>query len=220
MLWNVRALDHVRPAIDLRAHEAVELLAGGRGGRYHELGQACRHVRRAQDRGDIGVQLVEERHGHGGRRAYAVPRIDLVAEHARFLHGRHVRQLRLALRARDRERAQPSALGERDDEWKIRDVDRKLAGDDVHRPLGRVLVGDAHDVEFQPLLEPFHRELRRGADQPGGVAQLARVGPRVRGQILDRLERRRGVRGDDVGRHADARDRREIALLVGHLLEQ
>ncbi len=89
--------------------------------------------------------------------------------------------------------------------------------DDVHRSLGRVLVGDAHDVELQPLLEPFHRELRRGADQPGGVAQLARVGLRVRGQLLDRFERRRGVRGDDVGRHADARDRREIAMLVGHV---
>src|SRR5688572_31412244 len=44
------------------------------------------------------------------------------------------------------------------------------------------LFRSVHDVELHQLLEPLHREVRRSADQPGGVAHLARVGPRERGR--------------------------------------
>ena len=122
------------------------------------------------------------------------------------------------LRARDRKRAQAVRLHRADGERRIRDVDRHLARDGVGHGLCPDLVGNVHDVELQLQLQELHRELRRGAGERGGVIELAGIRPGVIDQLPDRPERHRRMHEDDVGRQADARDRREVAqLVVGHL---
>src|SRR3954466_14864411 len=95
LLGNLRVPDDSRPALDLRAYELVELVAARRRGRHPQLGQTVSDIRDVPCGDDVVVYLVEQRCGHGGRRAYAVPRIDYEVRHTRFLNRRHVRQERL-----------------------------------------------------------------------------------------------------------------------------
>src|SRR5215813_7813958 len=221
LLRDAGVPDDARPARDLRADEFVELLPAGRRGRNHHLRQALLNLGQAQYRGDVCMQLVQQRHGCAGRCSHPIPGIHLESGNARFLHCRHVRQLRDALCARDRKRAQASGLDGAYQRRDVGEIDRDLTADGIGDPVRRDPVGNVHDIEIHLQFQQLHRELRRGADDRGGIAELAGVGFCVSDQLLDRLERRRRVHGDDVRCHADARDGREIAqLIVGNLRVQ
>ncbi len=91
----------------------------------------------------------------------------------------------------------------------------------VGDPLRADFVGDVHELDLRHQVDELHGQLRRRADEPGGNAQLARIGPRVGDEFLHRLERHRRVHGHDVGHPADAGYGRDIAqLVVGHLREE
>src|SRR5262245_18011837 len=98
---NARLLDDMRPAGDIRADELIEFLPAHRRGIHHELAHALLEIGHAQDRSDIGLQLVEHGGGCGRRRAYAIPRIHFEVGEPGLLDRRHVGQRRGALCARD-----------------------------------------------------------------------------------------------------------------------
>src|SRR5688572_32380620 len=72
---NLRVPDHLRPAIDLHAHELVELLTGRRRGRHPQLGQALLDLGYTQYLVYVGIYLVEQRRRCGRGRAHAIPEI-------------------------------------------------------------------------------------------------------------------------------------------------
>src|SRR5262245_43713871 len=158
------ALAHdLLPQRALGAHRARELVrrVADRRETLHE--EPCPHVARVERLHGVAVHLVDDLLRRTGRRDDAEPAVVLEAGET-LVHRRHVGQLRRALLARYRERAQLAAVDEADRSGEVRRRHGDLPGDEVRdrRPLP--LVGHVLDLEAGNVEEVLGREVRLAAD--------------------------------------------------------
>src|SRR3984957_16686141 len=76
--------------------------------------------------------------------------------------------------------------------------------------LTSAVIGHMDDVEMQRRLHRFHGQLMSAADTRGAVIELAGMRPDVSDELVERLDRRRCVDGQEQRRAREGRDRQEM----------
>ena len=72
------------------------------------------------------------------------------------------------------------------------------------------LVGNGVEINAGEILQQLAGEMRRRPGPGMGERQAARLGPRLRDHVAQRLERRVGTHQQDIGRRRQQRNRREV----------
>src|SRR5580704_8830474 len=80
--------------------------------------------------------------------------------------------------------------------------------------LAGAVIRHMDDVEMQRRLHRFHGQLMSAANTRGAVIELAGMRPYVSDELVERLDRRRCVDGQEQRRARECRDRHEILLRI------
>src|SRR5580704_990727 len=80
--------------------------------------------------------------------------------------------------------------------------------------LAGAVIGHMDDVEMQRRLHRFHSQLMSAANTRGAVIELAGMRPNVGDEVVERLDRRLGVDGQEQRRARECHNRHEILLRI------
>ena len=168
----------------------------------------CLDVGRRERLFDRGAQADEHRFGCARRRKQREPDRDFVAR-IEFADRRQVGELRRALRARGRQRAQLAGLdlGFRRRAGEHR---RGVAGDGRHRRRRPALERHVQQIDPGALLQYFHRQMVLAAVAAGSVRKRRRRTARVLDEFLEIAHRQRRIDREHELIRDQGRDRSEI----------
>src|SRR6185503_20532056 len=156
---------------------------------YADLVQPLDERRVLAAGGDFARDALDHRPRRGGWRDIAVPGEGAEAGIALLGDRRHLRELRRAALAGDREHLDAAAAGVRNDLVQVAEVAGHVAGDDVGHGRAAALVEHGFHLQARAREEQRHRQVADRARARRGEAELAGPLLRIGNELGERLRR-------------------------------